>query len=136
MKTENRADNRSGSGLAGVDRRRDPRVRTDLFVNRFLNGHPYLCRMTNISRSGACLVAVNEPRITPPPAVMGLQFQLPGRTEVVTALGEAIDCDAPNDEARNSVRSGRRSVRIRFTHVPARAASVIDAAIGVMLTRA
>ena len=97
------------------DRREERRTKTDLFVNRFLNGHPYLCRMTNISRSGARLVAINEPKITPPPLYMGLQFQLPGRPEIVTASGEAVTTDAG------------RAVGIRFTRMAATAASAIEA---------
>jgi len=100
------------------ERRAQRRVKTDLFVNRFLNGHPYLCRMTNISRSGARLVPINEPRLTPAPAYMGLQFQLPGRPEVVTASGQALTTD------------GGRAVSIRFTRLPASAASAIDLMTG------
>ena len=99
------------------DRRAKRRAKTDLFVNRFLNGHPYLCRMTDISLSGARLVAVNEPRISPPPAFMGLQFKLPGRAEVMTAAGETV------------TRGGDRGhvVGVRFTRLPANAAAAIEA---------
>jgi hypothetical protein len=100
------------------ERRRQRRAKIDLFVNRFLNGHPYLCRMTNISRSGARLVPIIEPRLTPAPAYMGLQFQLPGRPEIVTAFGETVTTD------------GGRAVGIRFTRLPASAASAIDALVG------
>jgi hypothetical protein len=97
------------------ERREERRTKTDLFVNRFLNGHPYLCRMTDISRSGARLVAINEPKITPPPLYMGLQFQLPGRPEIVTASGEAVTTDAG------------RAVGIRFTRMPSSAATALEA---------
>jgi hypothetical protein len=100
------------------DRRRQRRAKIDLFVNRFLNGHPYLCRMTNISRSGARLVAIIAPRLTPAPSFMGLQFQLPGRPEVLTASGEVVTTD------------GGRAVGIRFTRLPAAAASAIEALTG------
>lgn len=100
------------------DRRGQRRAKTDLFVNRFLNGHPYLCRMTNISRSGARLVPIIEPRLTPAPSFMGLQFQLPGCPEVVTASGQAVTTD------------NGRAVGIRFTRLPAAAASAIDALVG------
>jgi len=58
-------------------------------------------------------VPINEPRLTPAPAYMGLQFQLPGRPEVVTASGQALTTD------------GGRAVSIRFTRLPASAASAI-----------
>ena len=97
------------------ERRGKRRAKTDLFVNRFLNGHPYLCRMTDISLSGARLVPVNEPRIVPPPLFMGLQFQLPGRPEVMTAAGEAV------------TGAGGRAVGIRFTRLPPNASAAIEA---------
>ena len=100
------------------ERRAKRRAKTDVFVNRFLNGHPYLCRMTDISLSGARLVAINEPRITPPPAYMGLQFQLPGRREVITASGEIV--------TREDGRGGC-TVGVRFTRLPATAAAAIEA---------
>jgi hypothetical protein len=103
---------------SGSDRRGKRRAKTDLFVNRFLNGHPYLCRMTNISVSGARLIPVNEPRITPPPSFMGLQFQLPGRPEVMTAAGETI------------TGAGGDAVGIRFTRLPANATAAIEALLG------
>jgi hypothetical protein len=111
------ADSKSQPTSAS-DRRGQRRAMTDLFVNRFLNGHPYLCRMTNISRSGARLVPIIEPRLTPAPSFMGLQFQLPGRPEVVTASGQVVTTD------------GGRAVGIRFTRLPAAAASAIDALVG------
>jgi len=102
----------------GSDRRQQRRAKTDLFVNRFLNGHPYLCRMVDISRTGARLIAINEPRLNPAPRFMGLQFQLPGRREIVTASGEAV------------TTAGGRAVGIRFTRLPASAATVIDELVG------
>jgi PilZ domain len=99
------------------DRRLQPRAKTDLFVNRFLNGHPYLCRMTDLSRGGARLVAINEPRLNPTPKFMGLQFQLPGRPEIVTASGETVTTD------------GGQVVGIRFTRLTPAAAAAIDALV-------
>jgi transcription initiation factor TFIID subunit TAF12 len=101
-----------------TDRRTMRRAKTDVFVNRFLNGHPYLCRMTDISLSGARLVAINEPRISPPPSYMGLQFQLPGRREVMTASGVAVTC------------ADGHAVGVRFTRLPAAAAAAIEALLG------
>ena len=72
--------------------------------------------MTDISRTGARLVAINEPKITPPPLFMGLQFQLPGRPEIVTASGEAVTTDA-----RTS------AVGVRFTNLPHRRGRAIEA---------
>ena len=38
------------------DRRGDDRRPVDLLINRFLNGYPYLCRATDISRSGMRMI--------------------------------------------------------------------------------
>ena len=119
--TIDRGCDRGSDSSTDADRRSQRRAKTDLFVNRFLNGHPYLCRMTNISRSGARLVPINEPRLTPAPAYMGLQFQLPGRPEIVTAFGETATTE------------GGRSVGIRFTRLPASAAAAIDDLISALI---
>jgi hypothetical protein len=77
----------------------------DLLINRFLNGYPYLCRATNISRTGMRVVPLSEPSVAT--RFMGLQFQLPGSQEVITASGEAV------------FASGSRApVGIRFTRMP------------------
>jgi hypothetical protein len=46
---------------------------------------------------------------------MGLQFQLPGQAEVLTASGEAMSLD------------GGKSVGVRFTNLPPQAAWAIEA---------
>jgi hypothetical protein len=109
------------ASAATTDRRAKRRAKTDLFVNRFLNGHPYLCRMTDISLSGARLVAIHEPRLSPPPRFMGLQFKLPGRPEVMTAAGETV-----TQQGGGSGASGRE-VGVRFTRLSANATAAIEA---------
>jgi hypothetical protein len=99
------------------DRRYHDRIRMDLLVNRFLNGHPYMCRMTDISRTGARLVPIIEPDASRAPRFMGLQFQLPGRDEVLTASGEMITGQGPDG----------RGVGVRFTNLPPDAAWAIEA---------
>jgi hypothetical protein len=106
-----------------TDRRHHRRAKLDLLVNRFLNGHPYMCLMTDISRTGARLVPIIEPMISPAPPFVGLQFQLPGREEVVTASGETV---AAQGDAAGKGTAGR-SVGIRFTNLPASSASIIAA---------
>lgn len=94
------------------DRRLDRRAKVDLLINRFLDGHPYMCRMTDISRSGARLVPILEPHRAP--RFMGLQFQLPGTDVIVTASGEAI------------AGNGAATVGIRFTNLPPDSAWAIE----------
>ena len=94
------------------DRRGERRRKVDLLVNRFLNGYPYLCRATNISRTGMRVVPLSEPAATT--RFMGLQFQLPGSDEIVTASGEAV-----------FAAGSRGPVGIRFTRVPRTSAEQI-----------
>jgi hypothetical protein len=97
----------------GPDRRYHRRVSVDLFMNRFLDGQPYLCRMVDMSRTGARLLRTIEPDGDHAPQLMGLQFQIPGREEIFTASGETVS------------RQGR-TVGIRFTNLPPEAAWAIE----------
>ena len=55
MSSPRALDRRSERRATAADRRTFDRIGTDLLVNRFVNGHPYMCRMTDISRTGARL---------------------------------------------------------------------------------
>ena len=112
-------DRRHENRTSASDRRTFARVGTDVYVNRFLNGHPYMCRMTDISRTGARLVPLLEPDTTRSPKFMGLQFQLPGSEEILTASGEMMSL-------KGGV-SDDKSVGIRFTNLPPQAAWAIEA---------
>ncbi|MGA7740679.1 MAG: PilZ domain-containing protein [Polyangia bacterium] len=104
MHTQSRAPEPS-SRTGDRDRRSERRLKVDLLVNRFLNGYPYLCRAVNISRTGMRVLPLGEPAVAT--QFMGLQFQLPGSEEVVTASGEAV-----------SASGSRGPVGIRFTRMP------------------
>jgi hypothetical protein len=106
-------DRRSRRRAHGPDRRSGKRVTVDLYMNRFLDGHPYMCRMLDISRTGARLAPILEPDPNRAPRYMGLQFQLPDRDDVITASGEAI-------------RRGGKTVGIRFTNLPPDSAWAIE----------
>ncbi len=106
-------DRRAQRRTHGPDRRSGKRVTVDLFMNRFVDGQPYLCRMLDISRTGARLVPILEPDSKRGPRYMGLQFQLPDRDDVITASGEAI-------------RRGGKTVGIRFTNLPPDSAWAIE----------
>ena len=47
------------------DRRYNKRVKVDMLINRFLNGQPYMCRMVDISRTGAGWPRCIEPERQP-----------------------------------------------------------------------
>lgn len=76
-------------------------------MNRFLNGYPYLCRASDISRTGMRIHPISSSTGSPSRFV-GLQFQLPGTGEVVTASGEVIASETSHG-----------AVGVRFTRMPA-----------------
>ena len=45
------------------DRRSTPRVRVDLFFNKYIDGYPHLCRALDVSDTGLLLERVNEPNV-------------------------------------------------------------------------
>ena len=106
-------DRRTKGRHHGSDRRYNKRVKVDMFINRFLNGQPYMCRMVDISRTGIRLAPMIEPDGGRAPKYMGLQFQLPDRDDVLTASGEAI---IRNDQ----------TVGVRFTSLPPDSAWAIE----------
>jgi hypothetical protein len=106
-------DRRQKGRHHGSDRRYNKRVKVDMFINRFLNGQPYMCRMVDISRTGIRLAPMLEPVGGQSPSYMGLQFQLPDRNDILTASGVAITRDD-------------QTVGVRFTSLPPDAAWAIE----------
>ena len=96
-----------------MNRRTSSRAKVDLLINRFLDGQPYMCRMTDISPTGLRLVPLLEPKHATP--YMGLQFQLPGVATILTASAVAVDGSTSEDA----------STGVRFTSLPAECESVI-----------
>ena len=88
-----------------MNRRKSQRAKVDLLVNRFLDGQPYVCRVTDLSASGLRLVPLIEPKGAH--RFMGLQLQLPGSDVVVTASAEAV----------NGL-DGEAGMGVRFTKLP------------------
>lgn len=91
----------------GNERRADPRREVDLLMNRFLNGYPYLCRASDISRTGMRIHPISGGAKSPTRFV-GLQFQLPGSNDVITASGEVV-----------SSNTSEGPLGVRFTTMPA-----------------
>ena len=106
-------DRRQKGRHHGSDRRYNKRIKVDMFINRFLNGQPYMCRMVDISRTGIRLAPMIEPDGTLAPEYMGLQFQLPDRNDVLTASGVTITRD-------------NQTVGVRFTSLPPDSAWAIE----------
>jgi PilZ domain len=102
------------AGVEASERRRYRRAPVDVFANRFQQGYPYLCRATDISRKGMRLRTFNEPHL-PASALSGLQFQLPGSADVITASAEVVF----EDQASGVLG-------IRFLHLSKNAHAAID----------
>lgn len=75
-------------------------------MNRFLSGYPYLSRATDISRTGMRIQPICGAGAAS--RFIGLQFQLPGSADVITASGEII-----------SSSTGDGPLGVRFTRLPA-----------------
>jgi c-di-GMP-binding flagellar brake protein YcgR len=95
--------------------RKSPRVQIDIFLNKFVEGVPYLCRALDISEFGIAVGALLEPELAPAfdgePVQVGLQFQLPGTEPVVYAEAEVV---------RIQSRTSSTGFGLRFTHVAER----------------
>ncbi len=76
-------------------------------MNRFLNGYPYLSRASDISRTGMRIHPIGTGGAAS--RFIGLQFQLPGSTDVITASGEIVSTASTDDGP----------VGVRFTRMPA-----------------
>ena len=87
-----------------MNRRTSPRAKVDLLVNRFLDGRPYVCRVTDISATGLRLQPLLEPQT--PHRFMGLQLELPGSGAIVTASAEVVS-------------AARDGIGVRFTRIGA-----------------
>jgi len=98
------------------DRRDAKRASVDLFMNRFLDGHPYLCVARDVSRTGMRLRTLLGPQL--PNHFVGLQFQLPGCEDVLTASGEVV-------------RNGEEELSIRFTHMPSESQNALERFLSV-----
>jgi hypothetical protein len=106
------------------ERRRDRRVALDVLANRFQQGYPYLCRVTDISRKGIRLYTFNEPEL-PSRHFSGLQFQLPGSPNLITASGVVVFEDATAGV-----------VGIRFLHLSRDAGAAIEGYLASYVDRA
>ena len=101
-----------------TERRGNPRCEIDLLMNRFLNGYPYLSRASDISRTGMRIHPISGARAAS--RFVGLQFQLPGCADVITASGEVV---------AGSPEEGPYGVR--FTRLPAVSAARIGRFLSV-----
>lgn len=86
------------------NKRIQPRVSLDIYLNKYMAGVPYMARASDISREGLGLAHLIEPDAAG--NRVGLQFQLPGSEEVIYAEGEVVRewCDLDEREEGSGVR--------------------------------
>lgn len=72
--------------------RRNRRVPLDIYVNKMINGVPFLARTRDISRGGVYVHRLIEPEV-PPTARIALEFALPGSEEVIWAEALVVHGD-------------------------------------------
>jgi len=93
-----------------IEKRRAPRARLDIYLNKYVGGVPYLARTSDISPTGVALAHLIEPSHADPR--VGLQFQLPGSAELIYIEGEVVRRWA----GKNCDRSGVRFTLIAERH--------------------
>ncbi|MBM7116661.1 PilZ domain-containing protein [[Archangium] primigenium] len=101
------------------DKRKNARVPLDIYVNKYMEGVPYLSHAADISQEGVSLSRLIEPEQDA--RRVGLQFQLPGSEEVIYAEGEVVR-EWVEASPRRDERSG-----VRFTLLTERHRQMIDA---------
>ncbi|HEY8924381.1 MAG TPA: PilZ domain-containing protein [Polyangia bacterium] len=90
-----------------MNRRTNVRAKVDLLANRFLDGRPYVCRVTDLSLTGLRLQPLLEPLT--PGRFMGLQLELPDTGAIVTASAEIVE--------GAGTRDGAHGIGVRFTRL-------------------
>ncbi len=95
------------------DQRIDFRIPVDFILNKYVNGRPYLCRASDLSRCGVRVHRVFEPENEE--SSIGLQFQLPGTDRVITCAGKVVHAD-----------DGEPSSGVVFTNVDPEHQAMID----------
>lgn len=86
------------------ERRRDARVPADFLANRLVDGVPYLCLVTNVSRGGLLVRRMGGPRLREHDLRVDLQF--PGQRMPLHCAGYVVH----QDEREIGIRFGELSL--------------------------
>jgi hypothetical protein len=70
-----------------VNRRIDPRLRLQLYLNEYIKERPYRALAMDISESGLAVQKLTEP-VVPHSQVVGLELELPGTNETIWCSAE------------------------------------------------
>jgi hypothetical protein len=71
-----------------LNRRLRSRADIDIFFNKYLDGHPYLCRGINLSEGGLLALTFSEPHRTR--GSFSLEFRLPGQASSLWAWARCV----------------------------------------------
>ncbi|HEY2902892.1 MAG TPA: PilZ domain-containing protein [Polyangia bacterium] len=74
--------------LLDTERRRDPRVRVEMFLNQYVEDEPARSLAVNVSHTGLYVQKLVEP-VARQTRVVGLEFELPGTGEIIWASAES-----------------------------------------------
>jgi hypothetical protein len=79
--------------LLDIERRRDPRVRLEMFLNQYVDNNPTRGLASNVSHTGLYLQKLAEARprfgARSSAPIVGLEFELPGTGEIIWAAAES-----------------------------------------------
>src|SRR5260370_28187159 len=75
------------SAPEGPNRRTDGRLRLQLYLNEYIKDREYRALATDISESGLSIQKLTE-RVVPHAAVVGVELELPGTSELIWAAAE------------------------------------------------
>lgn len=87
------------------ERRNSQRQTMDLFFNKFLNGHPYLCRTIDVSPKGILALTYTEPDSEADS--FPVELRLPNSKESLWLWAKTVRW-AGRQQAMRFVRMGRR----------------------------
>jgi hypothetical protein len=80
------------------ERRNTTRQPLDVFFNKFIDGHPYLCRSVDISESGILCDVFSEPATTH--ASFPLELRLPGENRSLWVWGRKVRTSGKREAIR------------------------------------
>ena len=103
----------------GPDRRCESRVRLEMFLNQYVRDQPYRSLAINLSHTGLFLQKLTEP-VVRPARVVGLEFELPGTSELIWASAESRFESIGNDFHLTGLRfvaMARKHERLLYDYV-------------------
>jgi hypothetical protein len=107
----------AGTIYSMTERRNCHRETIDLFFNKFLNGHPYLCRTIDVSPKGILAVTYTEPDTQADS--FPVELRLPNSKESLWLWAKTVRWTGRH-QAMRFVRMGRRDRAILNAELSAR----------------